>query len=120
MVFALMLPHLCINKLARKLLVASVLRANKERQPQEACLQKGHKCWGIFDDKCDGVNLMLADGDLNITTSGLTEGGLLCFPRSNKGKLICKARVPCPTLREATRNISSSCTQTQASKGLRS
>ncbi|CAJ1355180.1 unnamed protein product [Effrenium voratum] len=36
---------------------------------REACLQKGHKCWGIFDDKCDGVNLMLADGDLNITTS---------------------------------------------------
>ena len=29
----------------------------------------GHKCWGLFDDKCDMGNLMLVDGDLNITTS---------------------------------------------------
>ena len=36
---------------------------------QIACLKMGHKCWGLFDDKCDMGNLMIVDGDLNITTS---------------------------------------------------
>ncbi|CAJ1422485.1 unnamed protein product [Effrenium voratum] len=58
----------------------------------EACLQKGHKCWGIFDDKCDGVNLMLADGDLNITTSGLTEGGM--FRDSKQKSCIYQKKAP--------------------------
>lgn len=34
-----------------------------------ACLKMGHKCWGLFDDKCDMGNIMLVDGDLNITNS---------------------------------------------------
>ncbi|CAE7202398.1 AMY1.6 [Symbiodinium natans] len=36
---------------------------------REACLRMGHKCWGIFDDKCDTVNLMLVDGYLDDTES---------------------------------------------------
>lgn len=30
----------------------------------------GHKCWGLFDDKCDTRSLMVIDGELNISTSG--------------------------------------------------
>ena len=36
---------------------------------QEACLRMGHKCWGIFDDKCDTVNVMLVDGYIGVTES---------------------------------------------------
>ena len=31
----------------------------------------GHKCWGIFDDKCDTVNLMLVDGYIDVDESRL-------------------------------------------------
>lgn len=46
--------------------------------PQIACLKMGHKCWGLFDDKCDMGNLMLVDGALNITESALAQ----FFPHS--------------------------------------
>lgn len=36
---------------------------------REACLRMGHKCWGIFDDKCDTVNVMLVDGYIGVTES---------------------------------------------------
>lgn len=43
------------------------------REAQIACLKMGHKCWGLFDDKCDMGNLMLVDGDLNISSSVMRE-----------------------------------------------
>ncbi|CAE7354398.1 EHD2 [Symbiodinium pilosum] len=39
---------------------------------REACLRMGHKCWGIFDDKCDTVNLMLVDGYIDVDESDVT------------------------------------------------
>jgi len=43
------------------------------REAEIACLKMGHKCWGLFDDKCDMGNLMLVDGALNITESSMHE-----------------------------------------------
>jgi len=40
---------------------------------REACLRMGHKCWGIFDDKCDTVNLMLVDGYMEVDESTFRE-----------------------------------------------
>eukprot|EP00435_Cladocopium_sp_Y103_P062577 s527_g24.t1 len=54
------------------------------REAQIACLKMGHKCWGLFDDKCDLGNLMLVDGDLNISTSVMRESHQSsCFERSH-------------------------------------
>eukprot|EP00913_Durusdinium_trenchii_P024777 g23257.t1 len=49
-----------------------------------ACLKMGHKCWGLFDDKCDMGNIMLVDGDLNITNSSFrVSHQSSCFERSH-------------------------------------
>ena len=40
---------------------------------EEACLRMGHKCWGIFDDKCDTVNLMLVDGYIDVDESRVAQ-----------------------------------------------
>ena len=40
-----------------------------------------HKCWGIFDDKCDTVNVMLVDGYIGVTESPVVSSVQWAIPR---------------------------------------
>lgn len=42
-------------------------------EAREACLRKGTKCWGIYDDKCDSVKFLLVDSQFNITSEKMME-----------------------------------------------
>ena len=42
-------------------------------EAREACLRKGTKCWGIYDDKCDSVKFLLVDSQFNITSKNMLE-----------------------------------------------
>lgn len=42
-------------------------------EAREACLRKGRKCWGIYDDKCDSVKFLLVDSQFNITSKNMLE-----------------------------------------------
>lgn len=42
-------------------------------EAREACLRKGTKCWGIYDDKCDSVKFLLVDSQFNISSKNMLE-----------------------------------------------
>lgn len=47
------------EELSRKMLRGTSYSSMADAR--SACLRKGTKCWGLYDDKCDGQGFVLVD-----------------------------------------------------------